>query len=579
MESLLHGCAGATLAACCCRSTGQSGLEVQMNPARKLRALLSGPRPIVIAGAHHALSARLAARAGFDGIWASGFEISAAHGIPDANILTLADNLAVARQMAAAVDIPVVADCDNGYGNAINVIHMVQQYEAAGVAAVCIEDNVFPKRCSFYAGVERELATIEEHAGKIRAAKDAQRSPDFAVIARTEALIAGWGMAEALTRARAYADAGADMVLIHSKAKGPEEIMAFAVAWDRRVPLVCVPTTYRHTPVDDLARAGFKMMIFANHGLRSAVKAMRATYGRLREAGVGSAVDDLVVPLDDIYDLVGVSSMREDEQRYMPAGVERTTGIILAAGSEHGPLTENTPRAMLDVRGKTILERQVEVLNRCSIKDVAVVRGYHKARIDLPNIRTYDNDEYATTGEAYSLFKAVRELDRRVVVLYGDVLFEQAVLEKLLRSPADVTAVVDRSLEDRPLDQRVARVRDYVVEEAPATRGDRFVASEETRRVRRIGAKIDPREANGEFVGMLMLTERGCRLVREAWARGAERPGVFFHEAPGVRQATLTDLLQEVIAAGAEVSAVDIYKGWMEIDDFDDYQRAWSAVR
>src|SRR4030095_1710699 len=123
--------------------------------------------------------------------------ISASYGIPDANILSMAENLHAAKMMADAVDIPIVADCDNGYGNAINVIRCVEAYEQAGIAAICIEDNVFPKRCSFYAGVKRELATLEEHAGKIRAAKRAQRQSDFVLIARTEALIAGWGLDEA----------------------------------------------------------------------------------------------------------------------------------------------------------------------------------------------------------------------------------------------------------------------------------------------------------------------------------------------------------------------------------------------
>jgi phosphoenolpyruvate phosphomutase len=557
--------------------------EVPVNPASKLRTLLSRPGPIVIAGAHNGLSAKLAEQAGFDGVWASGFEISAAYGIPDANILTMADNLEIARQMVDAVQVPIVADCDNGYGNAVNVIHMVRHYEAAGIAAVCIEDNVFPKRCSFYAGVERELASIEEHAGKIRAAKDAQRSSDFCVIARTEALIAGWGEEEALTRARAYAEAGADMILIHSKAKGPDEIMAFAKAWDRKTPLVCVPTTYKTTSVTDLDKGGFKLIIFANHGLRSALKAMRETYTTLRKNGVGSSVDHMVVPLNDVYDIVGVNKMRDEEKTYMPAGVDRTTGVILAAGNEQsiGPLTENTPRAMLDIRGKSILQRQIDALNRCNIKDVAVVRGYKKEMIDAPNIRAYDNDEFATTGEVVSLFKAAAELDRRVVIVYGDILFEQSVLEKLLRSPADITVVVDRSLTDRPPDQQAARVRDYVAVDVPQVDGGhRFVASEETRRVRRIGSKIDPREANGEFAGMVMLSERGCRLLREAWLRATEqRPGSKFHEALEIKKATLTDLLQEVINSGAAVNAVDIYKGWMEIDTFEDYQRAWASLR
>src|SRR5439155_25837284 len=125
------------------------------------------------------------------------------------------EQLDVTRNIAEAVDIPIIADCDTGFGNALNVMRMVQDYEKAGIAGICIEDNVFPKRCSFYAGVRRELISPEEHAGKVRAAKSAQASPDFIVIARTEALIAGWGQDEAVKRAEMYADAGADAVPIH----------------------------------------------------------------------------------------------------------------------------------------------------------------------------------------------------------------------------------------------------------------------------------------------------------------------------------------------------------------------------
>ncbi len=175
-----------------------------MSKARKLRELMARPGPIVIIGAHNGLSGKIGEEAGFDGLWASGFEISASYGMPDANILTMAENLHAAKMMNDATDLPVVADCDSGYGNAVNVIRCVEEHERAGIAAVCLEDNVFPKRCSFYSGVRRELASVEEHAAKIRSAKAAQSDPAFVVIARTEALIAGWGMEEALARAEAY---------------------------------------------------------------------------------------------------------------------------------------------------------------------------------------------------------------------------------------------------------------------------------------------------------------------------------------------------------------------------------------
>ncbi|MEZ0230543.1 MAG: isocitrate lyase/phosphoenolpyruvate mutase family protein, partial [Planctomycetota bacterium] len=298
-----------------------------MEQAKRLRALLERKAPIVVAGAHSGLSARLVQQAGFDAIWASGFEISAAHGVPDANVLTQTETLSSAREMADATEIPVIADCDNGFGNAINVIRTVHDYEAAGIAAICIEDNVFPKRCSFYEGVKRELAAIDEHAGKVRAAKDAQRTKEFCVIARTEALIAGWGLDEALARGRAYADAGADMILVHSKQKTMDELKQFAAKWDRETPLVAVPTIYKTTKVDELYAHKYKLVIFANHALRASIKAMRETLAVLKKEQFAASVDDRIVKLQEVYDLVGVPDLEKNEAEYLPGGEEPVAAV------------------------------------------------------------------------------------------------------------------------------------------------------------------------------------------------------------------------------------------------------------
>src|SRR5574342_823735 len=149
-----------------------------MNNAVKLRALLKKPGAIKIVGAHDALSAKLIERAGFDGVWASGFAISASlKCIPDESFIDSSEQLGVERRMAEAIDIPIIDDCDTGYGNALNVMRTVNDRERAGVAAICIEDNVYPKRCSFYAGVRGQLSPIDEHCGKIKAAKAAQTVP------------------------------------------------------------------------------------------------------------------------------------------------------------------------------------------------------------------------------------------------------------------------------------------------------------------------------------------------------------------------------------------------------------------
>src|SRR6185369_5272968 len=147
--------------------------------------------------------------------------------------------------------IPVVVDTDTGFGNAINAMRATEALERAGAAGICIEDNVFPKRCSFYPGVKRALTDVDEQALKIRAAIGARSTPAFVVIARTEALIAGWGLDEALRRGRAYADAGADAILIHSSQSTVDDVARFAEQWDRLTPLVCVPTTYHTVTVDE----------------------------------------------------------------------------------------------------------------------------------------------------------------------------------------------------------------------------------------------------------------------------------------------------------------------------------------
>lgn len=539
-----------------------------MSAAKRLRDRLAQPGPLLVGGAHDALSAKLVEEAGFDAVWASGFEISASHGVPDANILTMSDNLVAAARMARTVKIPIIADCDNGYGNAINVIYTVQEYEREGIAGICIEDNVFPKRCSFYAGVKRELAEVEEHVGKIRACVRTRQNPDFAIIARTEALIAGWGMDEALSRGRAYADAGADLVLIHSKSEQPDEVLEFARRWDRKVPLVCVPTIYRQTTAKELADAGFKVVIYANHGLRSSIRAMRQTFARLKQEQRCAAVDDLIVPLEDVYDLIGVSQMKKDEKAFLPGGGRNVTAIVLAAGAspELGTLTEDRPKAMLDIKGRSLLERQIDALNGASVKDIAVVVGWKKEAVTLPNVKRYVAPE--GQGELSSLLAAAAELKRRCVVLYGDILFDQGVLERLLTAEGDVVLVVDRApLKDPGL-------RDMVVTADAHEKAARSLAGGH-QTVQAIGRGLV--EGNGEWIGMLMLSETGVQKVKEA-VEALRAKGGPVHQAKNLASAALTDLLQTLVERGVAVRAIDTYKGWMEIDSFEDYRRAWAQV-
>jgi phosphoenolpyruvate phosphomutase len=291
-----------------------------MNPTHLRRILQESKTVIRVAGAHDATGARLAQKAGFEGIWASGFEISTAHGVPDAGILTMTEMLSAATTLVESVHLPVICDCETGFGGANNVRRMVLKYEAAGAAAVCIADAEFPKRNSLLDG-EHRLESERGFARKIRAAKSAQRTPDLVVIARLEAFIAGRGLMEALSRASAYAAAGADMILVHSKSSTPDEVMQFLDAWNSPVPLVLIPTTYHSLRLEDLSvRGKVRMVIYANHGIRAAVVAMRRVYQQIINEGSSHGAEKWIAPLADVFSLQGIEILGR------PDGVAGTPG-------------------------------------------------------------------------------------------------------------------------------------------------------------------------------------------------------------------------------------------------------------
>jgi phosphoenolpyruvate phosphomutase len=214
----------------------------------------------------------------------------------------------------------VLVDGNAGGGNAINTIRLVREYEKAGATGMCIEDNPFPKRCSFYDGMQDQLEFESTFSGKIQAAVEKRLDEDsFAVIARTEALNKGMGLQVALERCKAYAAAGAEGILIHHKGKDPDVVLEFAEQWYKSeiAPLVCVPTTYKQVTYDQLNDAGFRLIIFANYGIRAIVRALRDTFGTIMDAKRLSAADDQVVSMDEIFRLIYLDELKENEARYV----------------------------------------------------------------------------------------------------------------------------------------------------------------------------------------------------------------------------------------------------------------------
>jgi phosphoenolpyruvate phosphomutase len=274
------------------------------------RSVLADNDVVRVAGANHALGGLLAEEAGFQAVWSSSLEVSASRGLPDASILSMTEYLEAAANIQKVLRIPVVADCDTGYGGNLNVAHMVHEFEAAGITGLCLEDKLFPKMNSFVAGGQTLLGT-KEFAKKIKIAKETQASTETFVIARTEALISGLDVDAALERCRTYADSGADAVLVHSKAKTRDQVVAFLDGWDFRVPVVIVPTTYPDWHIDDIKQAGVSVVIYANQGLRATVSALRDTYRSVYQNGDTTALEGSIASVKDIFALQGLDTWQK----------------------------------------------------------------------------------------------------------------------------------------------------------------------------------------------------------------------------------------------------------------------------
>jgi phosphoenolpyruvate phosphomutase len=522
----------------------------------RLRQLVARPEIAFLMEAHDGLSARIAAEAGFEGVWASGLTMSASFGVRDNNELSWSQVVDHVGFMAdAAGPVPVLIDGDTGYGNFNNMRRLVRKLEQVGAAGVTIEDKLFPKTNSFLRSEQQPLADVEEFCGKIKAGKDSQGDPDFVLVARVEALIAGWGLGEAVRRAEAYHLAGADAILIHSRQSSPAEIFAFLDEWAGRSPVVLVPTKYWRTPTTEFRARGVSVVVWANHLLRAGITAMQATARRLREEESLLNVEPQVAPLPEVFRLQGDQELEDAERRYLPAAREGAlSAVVLAAGAgaDFGGLTRAVPKAMLKVQGRPILARLLDDLSHFDCRAVTVVRGYRADAIDVAGARFVDNLDFETTGEAHSLGLAEAALVPGTLVAFGDIVVKRHIVQALLEEAGDgITLSVDSALAGQDAPDRVL-----------GSRPDAGRLSFEPVRLRAIGDEVAPAASHGAWLGLLHAGREGAAWLREAIA-GARADGTL-------PRARLSDLLARVLARGRPVTVVYTRGGWVNVNNLTD---------
>lgn len=271
--------------------------------------------------AHDGLSASIAAQAGFEGLWASGLSIATSLGYRDANEASWTEIVEVVGRMADSSGVPILVDGDSGFGNFNNARLVSRKLHQHGAAGVCLEDKAFPKMNSFV-GDRHPLADIDEFCGRLKAVKDTVPDPNFVLVARLEALIAGYGQTEALDRAHAFSEAGADAILIHSRKSVADEILEFTDAWQNERPVVIVPTKYYRTPVDVYREANISTVIWANHNMRAAASAMKSICERIYKDESISEIEGDIASLKEIFGLLKYEELAAAESSYLPVTSE-----------------------------------------------------------------------------------------------------------------------------------------------------------------------------------------------------------------------------------------------------------------
>lgn len=514
---------------------------------------MASPEVTILMEAHNGLSAKLAEEAGFEAIWASGLSVSAALGVRDSNEASWTQVLEVLEFMNDATSLPILLDGDTGYGNFNNVRRLVQKLEQRGIAGVCLEDKLFPKTNSFIDGERQALAEVDEFCGKIRAAKDTQRDPDFVVVARTEAFIAGWGLQEALLRATAYADAGADVILCHSKRKDSQDIMSFMAQWDSAVPVVIVPTKYPSEPLQSFVDHGISNFIFANHSLRTVITALQRNLRKLFTTRDLMSVENDIARVDEIFRLQNVQELQKSEEIYLPHREDSARALILAASKgDFGELVKDRPKCMLHLKGKPILTWHIEALNRQGIKQIGVVRGYQASKVDLKDLHYFENPEWEHSGELYSLYQARDFLKEDVVIAYGDVIYDNFILQNLIQHDQPITIAVDAAWN--------LRNRQDTLPDLVSTEGlDTPLGSQCT--LRAVGKDLPSEEVTGEYVGLMRLKGDGLAAVLEVLDEMAE------NEPALLKKADLMTLFRKLIGRGTRIDVVHTFGHWRDLDD------------
>lgn len=512
----------------------------------------------------------------FDGFWESSLTDTAAKGMPDAEIVGYDSRADTIDEILNVTTKPMIVDGDTG-GTPAQFEYFVKRLERMGVSAVIIEDKTPPKRNSLDASADQTLEDPHRFAQKIQRGLDIKLHDEFLIIARIESLIAGVGREDALHRAETYVKAGVDGIMIHSKDNDPSNILAFADKYDklcddlnRRPPLVSVPTTYNLKTDTTLSSHGFDVIIHANHLLRASHQAMNKVAETILLNDRSFEADPLCTPVAEIFEEVGFGFIKEQDRKYSI----KPKVVIPAAGQDSD---FDTPKAMLNIAGQTLLNHQLQVLQQAGLSNVTVVRGFRANDFDSTvKVDYLTNEDYAETGSLESILLAMEDIDGAIITVFSDILFEPNIIERLKKTTDDIVIVIDNSY--RYHKNELDKELDLVMTKKKPSQDYRSLHWTEMFEVAGIGKQLSKETADHEFIGIAKLSQRGIEALQAVYEDCDECIEGRFHEVGSFRKAGLTDMLQELINRGYTVKAMEIHKGWHEVHDQEDLETAQELI-
>jgi len=548
----------------------------------KLKILLEKGQTIRVLEAHNGLSGIIANNIQvkgdvegkslvreFDALWESSLTDSASKGHPDIEVITFDSRLHTINEILSVTNKPMIVDGDTG-GDVNAFEYTVSKLERVGVSAIIIEDKIFPKRNSLEAGAQQNLEDPEVFAQKIRRGKQIQNTSEFMIIARLESLIAGKPMEDAVRRAKIYLQAGVDGIMIHSKSKSADEILEFAKRYkliskelNLNKILVCVPTTYNQITENELSNAGFQIIIYANHLLRSAYKAMTETAKTILRDQRSLEADPLCSTVREIFKTVGFLDVKEKDQENEQT---KNVPVIIPAAGEDSVLREilnGKPKAMLEICGKTLLEHQIHALNNNNLKDITVIAGYGREQMRADGINILENPNFKNGSVLNSLFIGKEKMMNGFIMLYSDILMKDEIIKNLMNRREDIILVADNSTQYHATQE--GNILDFIIGKHQNKRVRREIRFASENVVAKIGSKINPETASHEFIGLAKFSKTGAEQLIETYNDVLNNYQGQFQESEDISQLNLTDLIQEMIDRGFTVNYMEIHKGWLEI--------------